>query len=162
MTPEYGQTGTRPAPFSLRLTFEERARLEGNAGNMPLAAYIKTLIFADDAPKYRKRRKSAEVDEKALAEVLACLGASRIANNLNQLAKSANSGTLYFDKDTKLSISRACDDVQAMRFLLMKALGIRADGKGKPNESTSQSFARAAAKPRQQADKKAQPKRFTP
>ena len=129
---------------------------ERAAGNMPLAAYIKSLLFAEDAPKYRKRRRTSYVDEKLLAELLACLGATRIANNLNQLAKAANSGSLYFDQDTKTDIKRACDDVHAMRIMLMRALNMPVV-EPDPNESTSQAFARAAAKPR-----KPQPRRFTP
>ena len=155
-------TGSRIPPFSLRLTFEERARLERNAGNMPLGSYIKSLLFADDAPKYRKRRMVPEIDEKALAELLACLGSSRIANNLNQLAKAANTGSLYFDDETKRVLNSACNDVQAMRELLLKALGVSTNGQGKIVESTSQSFARAAAKPRPAPDNKSQPKGFTP
>ncbi|MCE8431416.1 MobC family plasmid mobilization relaxosome protein [Rhodovulum sulfidophilum] len=136
--------GKREAPFSLRLSFEEKAKLKQQAGGMPLASYIKSLVFAADAPKYRKRRQAAEADEKLLAEVLAALGASRIGNNLNQLAKSANSGTLYFDDETKADIKRACEDVRAMRVLLMRALGLQDSNKPRPPESTSQSFARAA------------------
>ena len=41
--------GKREAPFSLRLTFEERAQIEANAGSMPVGAYIKSLLLADDA-----------------------------------------------------------------------------------------------------------------
>lgn len=55
----YGHRGKRDAPFSLRLTFEERARLIDDAGMMPLAAYIKSLIFREDAPKYRTRRRGS-------------------------------------------------------------------------------------------------------
>jgi len=155
-----GQTGSRIPPFSLRLTFEERAHLEQSAGNMPLGSYVKSVLFAEDAPKYRKRRKVADVDEKALAELLACLGASRIANNLNQLAKAANTGAIYFDEETKQVLIRACNDVQAMRELLLRALGIASDGTGKKSESASQSFARAAGIPPKRDDKP-KPKRFT-
>lgn len=112
---------------------------------MPLAAYIKSLLFAEDAPRYRRARRSIIADEKALAELLAILGASRVPNNLNQLAKAANSGNLYFDHDSKLAIKRACDDVTNMRLLLMRALGISTRNENAPPESTSQSFARAAA-----------------
>jgi hypothetical protein len=138
--------GKREAPFSLRLTFEERAELEAQAGGMPLAAYIKSLLFADDAPKYRERRRAAAADEKLLAEVLACLGSSYIATRLGELAKAANSGSLYCDQDTKADIKRACDDVHAMRVSLMRALGIQADDGTRSKESTSQSFARAASR----------------
>lgn len=136
----------REAPFSLRLSFEERAELGKRAGDMPLSAYMKSLLFTEDAPSYRKRRKPAQADEKKLAEVLACLGASRISNNLNQLAKAANSGALHVDEDTRKSIHAACDDVRLMRLFLMEALGKKVE-EPKPGESTSQSFARAARKP---------------
>jgi len=142
----------RDAPFSLRLSFEERAKLESRAGALPLASYIKSVVLDEEAPAYRQRRKPAEADQKLLAEVLACLGSSRLANNLNQLAKAANTGALYCDAETKSELARACDDVRAMRLLLMEALGLQVEDHHRKPETTSQSFARAAA----------QPKRFAP
>lgn len=139
------QYGKREAPFSLRLTFEERTRLRQAAGDLPIAAYIKSLLFADDAPVYRSRGKTPVKDHRALAEVLACLGASRIANNLNQLARAANSGSFYFDRETKAQINAACGDIQVMRQLLMSALGMQLGGEPLGSQSTSQSFARATA-----------------
>lgn len=140
----HGKNGKRDAPFSLRLTFEERARIEAQAGEMPVGAYIKSLLLAEDAPKYRKRRKPPVADRALLAQVLACLGSSRLASNLNQLAKATHVGNFYFDHDTKRSIKQACDDIRAMRILLMRALGQNTD-EPKPAESPSQSFARAHA-----------------
>lgn len=137
--------GRRP-PFSIRLSFEERARLQKAAGDLSVAAYIKFLLFADDAPIHRVRGKTPVKDHKALAEVLACLGASRIANNLNQLAKAANSGSFYFDRETKAQINAACGDIKVMRQLLMVALGIQLAGEAAGEQSTSQSFARASAR----------------
>lgn len=136
--------GKRTPPFSVRLTFEERAKIETNAGTMPVGAYIKSLLLADDAPRYRARVKSPVKDTQALAELLACLGSSRIANNLNQLAHAANIGNLYFDTDTKIQISQACSDVRIMRQLLMQALGMKLGDETRPKQSTSQSFARAS------------------
>lgn len=143
----YGHRGKRAAPFSLRLTFEERAQIEKNAGSMPVGAYIKSLLLAEDAPKYRARRKSPVADHAALAQVLACLGATRIANNLNQLAHATNVGSFYFDADTKRAIREACNDVRIMRQLLMQALGRFDQNEKRPDESTSQSFARASLRP---------------
>ena len=34
-------------PFSLRLTVEERSRLDQDAGNVPLGAYIRSRLFDD-------------------------------------------------------------------------------------------------------------------
>lgn len=144
MTDKIRTRTPRQAPFSLRLNFAERAQLEKQAGGMHLSAYIKSVLFAEDAPTYRKRRRPAEADQKILAEVLACLGASRISNNLNQLAKAAHTGSLIVDDDTKADIKQASEDIRAMRLLLMEALG-KETSEPRPEESTSQSFTRAAA-----------------
>lgn len=142
--------GKREPPFSVRLSFEERTRLARAAGDLPIAAYIKSLLFADDAPMARTRGRTPVKDEKALAEVLACLGASRIANNLNQLARAANSGSFYFDRETKTQITAACGDIRVMRQLLMQALGFKLDDEPGGQQSTAQGFARAVGyeKPR--------------
>ena len=100
----------KPPPFSLRLTFDERARLEELAGNEPLGTYIKRKVFdgkGAGTKRARSRRRPIK-DEQRLAQVLAMLGQSRIANNLNQLAKAANLGTLPMMPDTERDIRRAC------------------------------------------------------
>jgi len=116
---------SRPAPFSLRLTTDERKQLEDQAGSMPLASYIKSVVLADDAPKYRKRSKPPVVEQQLLAEVLARLGATRSANNLNQIAKAINQGTLYVDDELAADLKRACAEVAWMRATLIQALGIK-------------------------------------
>lgn len=117
-------------PFSLRLTFDERARLEELAGNEPLGSYIKRKVFdgkGAGTKRARSRKRRPIKDEQRLAQVLAMLGQSRIANNLNQLAKAANLGTLPMMPDTEREIRRACADVALMRRELLRALGHRSD-----------------------------------
>ena len=124
------QRGKKPPPFSLRLTFEERARLEELAGNEPLGSYIKRKVFDGKGvgtKRARSRKRRPIKDEQRLAQVLAMLGQSRIANNLNQLAKAANLGTLPMMPDTERDIRRACADVALMRRELLRALGHRTD-----------------------------------
>lgn len=116
---------SRPAPFSLRLTDNERQKLEAQAGSMPLASYIKSVVLASDAPKYRKRSKPPVADQQLLAEILARLGASRTANNLNQIAKGLNQGTLVIDPDLEAELKQACAEVAWMRATLMSALGVK-------------------------------------
>lgn len=119
------KNNTIAAPFSLRLTFEERAALEQSAGTRPLGAYIRSKLFGgQEAPRRRRTRtKKPLKDEKALGELLGKLGESRLASNINQLAKAANSGSLPVTPDTEKALQNACDDVRAMRMLLMQALG---------------------------------------
>ena len=66
-------------------------------------------------------------DKQSLAKLLGMLGQSRIANNLNQLAKAANIGTLPVTPETERDIRRACAEIQLMRMELLRALGQRSD-----------------------------------
>jgi len=47
----------KPTPFSLRLSFEERARLERDAAGMSLGAYIRERLFGEDAAPRKTRGK---------------------------------------------------------------------------------------------------------
>ncbi|WP_232820682.1 plasmid mobilization relaxosome protein MobC [Thalassobius sp. I31.1] len=114
---------SRPAPFSLRLTDDERQRLEMQAGGMPLASYIKSVVFAEDASRHRARRKPPVAEQQLLAEVLARLGQTRHANNLNQIAKHLNQGTLVVDPELEEDLNRALAEIAWMRVTLMQALG---------------------------------------
>ena len=95
-----GRANKYPPPFSLRLTFEERAALEQAAAGMPLGAYIRSRLFDGDLPPRRTRGKFPVKDQQALGKVLGELGKSRFANNLNQLARAANTGSLPVTPDT--------------------------------------------------------------
>jgi hypothetical protein len=111
-------------PFSLRLTETERAALERAAGYMPLGAYIRSRLFeAMEEPRRRHRRPKVE-DQQALARVLAELGRSRIASNLNQLAKAVNTGSLPVNPDTEAAIQVAKTGIELMRADLLRALGL--------------------------------------
>jgi len=122
------KAGRRPAPFSLRLSAKERARLEHDAGETPLATYIKFRLFnhLPDLSSYRDGPSAT--DQRLIAQLLAALGASRSANNLNQLAKSANMGTLDVRPETEAELREACAAVQSMRRDLVTALGLKGSG----------------------------------
>jgi hypothetical protein len=64
-------------------------------------------------------------DRRALAHVLSMLGASRLASNLNQLAKAANSSSLPVTPETESELQAACRDIRTIKHLLMTALGIQ-------------------------------------
>ncbi|MDF3606222.1 hypothetical protein PE067_08800 [Paracoccus sp. DMF-8] len=112
-----------PPPFSLRLTFVERARLERDAAGMSLGAYIRSRLFGDDVPPRRTRGKFPVKDQAALAKVLAALGASRLSQNLNQLARAVNIGALPVTPETDSELRDACRAVAELRDELLRALG---------------------------------------
>lgn len=110
----------RLSPFSLRLTAYERAELERRADGLPLGTYIKSKILPS-GPEARTRAK--QVDRQELAKVLSALGQSRLPQNMNQIAKAANLGTLPVTLQTEEEIKQACYNIAVMRMALMKALG---------------------------------------
>lgn len=120
--------GAAAKPFSIRLTEEERRHLAEQAGRQPLATYVRDLVLARSAQASRQRQRGKVKDDESLARVLAALGQSRIANNLNQLAKAVNFGILPVTPETEQDLSNACVAVVAMRRDLMSALGAPADG----------------------------------
>lgn len=118
----------RPSPFCLRLTRDERAALEARAGGMPLASFVKSILFAGDAAVSRRAALPLPVNRDALGHVLALLGASRLSSNLNQLAKAAHQGALPVTQEVEDDLKAACAHVAEMRSWLLAALGIKAMG----------------------------------
>lgn len=110
------------SPVTLRLTVEERRTLEELAAGMTLSAYIRACVFAETSRRRKTRPTSLVTDKKAIAEALALLGQSRIANNLNQLAYQANIGALMIEEAEKAQLAMATDHLSAIRALLVQAL----------------------------------------
>ena len=111
------------SPFSIRFTFEERARLEHDATGLSLGEYIRIRLFDDKREKRRTRSKHPVKDHQVLSQLLYDLGRSRMANNLNQLAHASNCGSLEFTPETQAVLLEACADIRDMRGMLLKSLG---------------------------------------
>ena len=103
------------SPVTLRLTADERKRLETLADGMTMSAFIRACVFKRTAPIHM-------MDKAAVAQVLALLGQSRIANNLNQLAYQANIGALAMDERERTQIEETYKYVRELRTLLLKTL----------------------------------------
>jgi len=112
-----------PPPFSLRLTYEERARLDAERGSKTLAAYIRERLFGIDVAPRKKRGNSPVQDKEALGRMAGALGQSRLSQNMNQLAKAVNSGSLPVTPETEAEIKEACREISEMRAELLAALG---------------------------------------
>ncbi|MGE3992572.1 plasmid mobilization relaxosome protein MobC [Pseudorhodoplanes sp.] len=83
-------------------------------------------------------------DGEPLGRLLALLGQSRIANNLNQLAKAANQGALPVTVEVEADLRAACAEVFEMRLLLLRALGIKILDEVKDRTSLPEVFSDAA------------------
>jgi hypothetical protein len=118
----------REAPFSLRLSFEEKALLRAAANGVPLGAYIKAKLFDEPLEKVRRRNTNPVKDHEALGRVLGALGKSRLSQNLNQIARAANMGSLPVSPELEDELRQACADVEALRKELLRALGSLSEG----------------------------------
>lgn len=97
------------------------------------SAYIRKQVFGENTDKRKYRPKIPKIDDTAISQILAMLGASRIGNNLNQLAKAVNTAALIADDEVIAQIEQAYAYHLAIRSVLMQALGLIAD----PNDSHS-------------------------
>lgn len=114
--------------ITLRLSAEEDARLRDLAKGQAVSAYVRTCVFGESVTRRKHRSHRPVEDQQALAQALALLGSSRIANNLNQLAYHANTGSLLVDDDTTAQIDEAYAHIVAMRDALVSALGLIENG----------------------------------
>ncbi len=128
--PAARKKSNNPPPFSIRFSEEERARLDRAAGALSLAAYIRLKLFSeDDAPPPRRRltrkRYQPSAELAVLGHMLGSLGKSRMASNLNQIAKAANTGALPVTPELEKELLEACAAVLSMRQELISALGVK-------------------------------------
>lgn len=94
---------------------------------MSLGGYIQSRLFDSENPPPRRRGKNPVKDHKALAQVLGLLGQSRLSSNLNQLARSANTGSLPVTPDTEAALIEALDEIHEIRRLLIEALNLEVE-----------------------------------
>lgn len=114
----------RPAPLSVRLSPENRARLERDAAGMSLGSYIHWRLFEPDTPLPRSRGKNPVKDHIALSKALAALGQSRIFSNLNQIARAIHTGVIVVTPEVEAELIEAIRHVRTIRKDLVEALGL--------------------------------------
>ncbi|HAT88126.1 MAG TPA: hypothetical protein DCS30_20655 [Rhizobiales bacterium] len=115
----------RLPPLSIRLNDEERARLQRNAGDLPLSTYAKSVLFSDDVRTVRRSPRVVTGDRQILAKMLAQLGQSEVATSLYSLAREAQAGNLVMDTASQSNLFQACSDLKQMRDVLLASLGKR-------------------------------------
>ena len=122
--PSKPKTRQRPAPFPIRLSPDERAYLEGKAGNRPLGTYIRSeLLGGAEAP--RKATRKPPIDSVLLGQVLGMLGKSDQVACLFLLLAAAESEHVSMAETERKVLHEACANVREMRTVLIKALGLR-------------------------------------
>lgn len=111
-------------PFSIRLTPAERKRLEEDAAGEPLGAYAKKALFAPTT-KAAARRAMIDHNRVLIAQLLAMVGSSGIADALTTMAVAIKMGTLANEAEVLDALNGAQDELSEIRSALLKALDIR-------------------------------------
>lgn len=106
----------RDCVLPIRLSAEERAVIDAAAekAGLVVSSYARQALLGAPAPRQVRR---PVVERRELARLLGELG--KIGNNLNQLAKDANSGVLVFEGE----IDAAKLALVEMRDAVLRALG---------------------------------------
>ena len=111
------------APLSIRLSGDERRQLERLAGNQPLSAYARSVLLEGKAVRGDGGRSQAE--HMMLARLVAALGKSQIGPSLETMARAAANGSLHIDEAMAQRLRDAFNDIAAMHYCLLWALGKR-------------------------------------
>ena len=115
-----------PAPLCFRPKNEEERQLVlAAARGSSVSEYIRKCVLGENAPPKKRKVRVPVKNEQTLSHVLALLGQSHIANNLNQLAYHANTGSLMLDEENHTQIKEAYEHVLEMREALVAALGLK-------------------------------------
>ncbi len=114
----------KPSTLTIRLKPDERLWLEQRAGKHSLSAYARRKLFGETE---RALGVQPKADHIALAQLLAKLGQSSLAQSMAVLALAARNGNLPILEETEEALQQSCDDIAEMKSLLMAGLGIEED-----------------------------------
>jgi hypothetical protein len=112
--------------ISIRVTPEERAKLEQDAAGESLSVYIRRCMLKT-MRKAAVRRNAPSEDYQQLAQALGTLGTTNIFADARALLKASEGGTLCLQPETERALVDACGKVAVMRSVLMRALGFKAE-----------------------------------
>lgn len=119
MTPRGKEKAT---PVSIRLSADERSRLEAEAGKRSLSEYIRTRLFGED--RRARAIPAPKIEARQLAHVLAVLGQSELAPSLRELLRAVQIGDLPAPEEIEVRLTTACNATLEIRRHLMTALGL--------------------------------------
>ncbi|MBO9499550.1 MAG: plasmid mobilization relaxosome protein MobC [Novosphingobium sp.] len=106
----------RNRPITIRLTADERAKIEQDAARAGLTtgSYARRVLLGADSPRQIRR---PPIERVLLAKMLGQVGSA--GNNLNQIARALNRGRDLYDG----ALIEALGQLREIRDALLEALG---------------------------------------
>jgi hypothetical protein len=115
------RTERKTPQVSIRLTVEERARLEAEAGRRSLSDYIRSRLFGQEARCTATRAQRP--DDRLLAQILAKLGQSELVTGLKEISRALQTG-VPVTPETERAVHAAARSISEIRTDLLRALGL--------------------------------------
>lgn len=116
---------SRPRFVSVRVTEDEKARLQRDAAGLSLSDHIRERLLGDDVRPRRTRSRFPVKDHEALARVLSKLGRSALHNTLHRLLLAVEEQRIPLERPIEDDLRQAFADINAMRNDLVTALGLK-------------------------------------
>lgn len=118
----------RMAPLSIRLSPDERARLEVLAGKQPIGAFVKSRLFAanDNIPPQPNSRPIIN-ERVGFAKILGMLARMDVFLTLKALLKAVGNGHIQLKPETESALNTAFLDLGEIRRLLIEAQKVKAE-----------------------------------
>ena len=118
----------RMAPLSIRLSPDERARLEVLAGKQPIGAFVKSRLFAanDNIPPLPNSRPIVN-ERVGFAKMLGMLAQMDVFLTLKALLKAVGNGHVQLKPETESALNAAFLDLREIRRLLIEAQKVKAE-----------------------------------
>jgi hypothetical protein len=117
-------------PVSIRVTTEEKARLQEMAGSLAISAYIRQKLFDDAAvttraKRYQRKTRQPRIDHTEIAKLLGTFGQSELARSMLALSLAVQMGELETSTEVESRINQACAEIHDIKNTLIMALGIK-------------------------------------
>lgn len=125
----------RVPSISIRVTEEEKARLQEMAGAMAVSGFIRQTLLGDDVAKrprrYIKKQRKPDIDHTEIARLLGMFGQSELGRSMLALSLAEQTGDLDVTPEVSYKLEQACDDIHEIKVALIMALGIKPQGERK-------------------------------
>ena len=117
----------KPKPYyvTVRVTPEEKQRLETEAAGTSISAHVRDRLFGDDVKPRRTRGRFPVKDYQALSRVLRALGKANLYNNLHLILLALEEQRISMEPELEAELRDTFAVVCQMREDLVAALGLQ-------------------------------------
>lgn len=119
------KTKPKPCYVTVRVTPEEKARLEREAAGTSISAHVRERLFGNSVEPRRTRGRFPVKDYEALSRVLRALGKANLYNNLHLILLALEEQRVSMEPQLEAELRDTFAVVCQMRKDLVSALGLR-------------------------------------